>query len=95
MSGHRCRNTGRALGHDSGAHDRADELRAGPTMWIVMRMQDFEFEPSRVMGLAVKIDSGKMIGYLPVYATREDAEAEYPDGPFAQVREFDPKERAS
>ena len=57
-------------------------------MWIVMRMQDFEFEPSRVMGLAVKIDSGKMIGYLPVYATREDAKADFPDGPFAEVREI-------
>ena len=60
-------------------------------MWVVMKMQDFELEPSRVMGLAVKIDSGKMIGY----ATREDAETDFPAGPFAEVRKFDPKERAS
>ena len=57
-------------------------------MWVVMRVQDWKIYPTRVLGLEVVVDPGKSTGYLPIYATKEDAEAEFPDGPFAQVQEI-------
>jgi len=43
-------------------------------MFVVMKMQKFEFESaSNYFPFAVKIDTGKMIGYLPVYKTKEEA----------------------
>lgn len=56
-------------------------------MWIVARLQkfeDFELVDSR-LPWPVTINPGSMIGFLGVYATKEDAEKDYPDGPFAQI----------
>ena len=59
-------------------------------MWIVMRVQPFDLEQDPgpfPFPIEVQLDIGKKIGYLPVYETREDAEAEYPNGPFGQIAE--------
>ena len=56
-------------------------------MWIVARLQkfsDFAQSPGSIP-FPITIDAGKMVGYLAVYATREDAEADWPDGPFAEI----------
>jgi hypothetical protein len=56
-------------------------------MIVVMKIQKFEFEQAGEYRIPfpVTFDLGKMLGYLPVYETREDAEKDYPDGPFATV----------
>ena len=58
-------------------------------MFVVMLVQDFEFEPVN-FPLPVHVDNGKMAGFLPVYETREDALADYPDAELAEIR---PKEK--
>lgn len=58
--------------------------------WIVMRVQKFDLVQDKGnLIVQVNLDSGLMSGYLPVYDTKEDAEAEYPDGPFGQIREIE------
>ena len=46
-------------------------------MWVVMRLQDAE----------IMIDEETTIGVLPVYATKEEAEAAFPGEPIVEVRE--------
>ena len=62
-------------------------------MFVVMRLQDFEFEqsPNQILRFPFPIvtDKGKMIGFLPVYNTREDALTDFPN---AQVIEANIKE---
>ena len=55
-------------------------------MFVVLRMQDFEFEPVN-FPLPIKVEKGKMIGFLPVYETKEDALADYPNAKTLEVRE--------
>lgn len=55
-------------------------------MFVVMKIQDFDFE-SLNFPLPVTVDKGKMIGFLPVYATEEDALAEFPDAKLVAVQE--------
>jgi len=58
-------------------------------MWIVLRVQEFTVEqkgPLRIP-FPVELDFGPMVGYLPVYTTLEDAKTDFPNGPFAEVRE--------
>ena len=54
-------------------------------MWVVMRIQPFEVEPTN-FPLPISVDARKMKGYLPVYETMEDAKAEFPDGPFGEIQ---------
>jgi len=59
-------------------------------MWVVKVIEDFEFEPSPSNRLKfpfpISIESGKMIGFLPVYETLEDAKTEYPDADYVEIR---------
>ena len=52
-------------------------------MWIVTRVRKFEEAFSPI------IDSRPMIGFIGVYNSREDAEAEYPEGPFREIKWVD------
>ena len=58
--------------------------------YVVMKIQPFEIEqsPKNTLRLPfpVVFDAGKMIGYLPVYDTSEDALADYPDTEVIMVR---------
>ena len=51
--------------------------------FVVMKIQPFELEqsPKNILRLPfpVVVETGKMIGYLPVYNSIEDALADYPD----------------
>ncbi len=59
-------------------------------MFVVCKVQDFEFEPSpknrSAFPVEIKVDKGKMVGYLPVYETKEDALADYPDAKLMEIR---------
>ena len=50
---------------------------------VVMKIQPFELEqsPKNILRLPfpVVVETGKMIGYLPVYNSIEDALTDYPD----------------
>lgn len=54
-------------------------------MWVVMQLEHFNFEPLN-SPLPVKVETGNLCGYLPVYENREDAEREYPDIPIQEIR---------
>ena len=60
-------------------------------MFVVMRLQDFEVEPAPNqrfrLPLPVTIDSGKMVGFLPVYDTREDALLDFPEAKLMEIKE--------
>ncbi len=60
-------------------------------MFVVMRLQDFEVEPAPnsrfVPPVPVVIESGKMIGFLPVYTTRGDALTDFPDAKLMEIKE--------
>ena len=56
-------------------------------MFVVMRVQKFEIEPRTSLDIEVGINAGKMVGYLPVYKTREDALADFPDSQLIEVKE--------
>ena len=56
-------------------------------MIVVMKLQDFEFEAVNCL-LPFKVDAGKMVGYLPVYASRDDAESEFPGAKYMEAHEF-------
>jgi len=58
-------------------------------MFVVLRLQDFEFEPSpeSFFQVSVKVDKGKMAGFLPVYETREDALMDFPGASVIEIRE--------
>jgi len=53
---------------------------------VVMKLQDFDFEPVNSF-LPVKVDAGKMVGYLPVYGSRDDAESEFPNAKYMEAHE--------
>ena len=58
---------------------------------LVMKIQPFEFDSTNC-SLPFRVDPGLMVGYLPVYATREDALADYPDiepGLLVEVRKVE------
>jgi len=59
-------------------------------MWVVKRLENFEVEPSHEnkfhLPFPITIDSGKMVGFLPVYETLEDAKAEYPNADYMEIR---------
>jgi len=46
-------------------------------IFVVMMIEDFTLESGSK--IPVEVDKGKMIGFLPVYGTREDALADYPN----------------
>jgi len=58
-------------------------------MWVVKIMEDFEIEPSpdnRIrIPFPIVMNTGKMVGYLPVYETLEDAKAEYPNADYMKI----------
>ena len=60
-------------------------------MFIVMLLQDFEFEqsPNQILRFPFPIvtDKGKMIGFLPVYDTREDALIDFPNAQIFEASE--------
>jgi len=61
---------------------------------LVMKRQDFECE-GKVNGLRVyhgRIDAGKMVGFLPVYASYEDAVADYPGTKILLIEEVSHRE---
>ena len=47
-------------------------------MYLVMVTLKFDFTPPRLHGIPVVFDTRPVIGYMPLYATREDAEREHP-----------------
>lgn len=59
-------------------------------MFVVMLIQDFEVEPSPGNVLQfpypITIERGKMVGFLPVYETREDALGDFPEAKLIEVR---------
>ena len=60
-------------------------------MFVVMKMQDFEMEfapnqPFKIP-LPIVVEKGRMIGYLPVYNTKEDALSDFPNAKLAEVAE--------
>lgn len=56
-------------------------------MWVVMQMCRFELEYAGPIVLPVPIEvKTSMIGYLPVYATLDEAKADHPSGPFTEIR---------
>ncbi len=59
--------------------------------YLVMSQQDFELEPSPEnrfqLPLPVVVDKGKMVGYLPIYNTMEDALADFPESTIALIEE--------
>ena len=59
-------------------------------MWVVKVIQNFEVEPSPHNRLRfpfpINIEAGKMIGFLPVYETLEDAKADYPNADYMEIR---------
>jgi len=59
-------------------------------MFIAMSIQDFDMEPSPnnllKFPFPIKVEAGKMIGFLPVYETREAALSEYPDCQILEAR---------
>lgn len=57
-------------------------------MIVVMSLQDFELE-SVNCPFPFKIDAGKMVGYLPVYASRNDAESEFPLAKYMEAHEVE------
>lgn len=55
-------------------------------MWLVMRKVSFNFETG--WGIEATLNpSEKMIGYLPIYEAREDAEAEWPGAQLVEIKE--------
>ena len=48
-------------------------------MWVVLCVHVFEFEPQTLNRLPVIFDTGKMVGYLPVYENKEDALRDFPN----------------
>lgn len=55
-------------------------------MFMAMIIQDFTLE-SKGLPLPVHVDAGKMIGYIPVYETIEDALSEFPNANVLEIRE--------
>ena len=61
-------------------------------MWIVKRLCKFtDFETKAGFPIPIEIDASPAVGFLPVYATREDALADYPDSDLVEIRFIDPR----
>ena len=62
-------------------------------MWVVKMLENFEVEPSPKnvihFPFPITIDKGKMVGFLPVYETLEDAKVDYPDADYMEIRKKD------
>ena len=56
-------------------------------MWVVMRVHRFERAIDVPLPFYARWEMGKVIGFLPVYKTEEDALADYPDGPLMEIEE--------
>lgn len=54
-------------------------------MYVALILQDFDFEPLN-FPLPVSVMKGKLIGFLPVYATKEDALSEFPNREVLEIR---------
>ncbi|MES2348971.1 MAG: hypothetical protein V4641_15530 [Pseudomonadota bacterium] len=55
-------------------------------MFVVLRLQKFEMQTS--FGIEARLHPDEhMVGFLPVYKTREEALADWPEGPVAEIRE--------
>ena len=54
-------------------------------MWVVMRVQPFEFESFSGIAIDASVVSN-MRGYLPVYISQEEAMNDFPDGPIVPVK---------
>ena len=59
-------------------------------MWVAMVLENFEVEPKEENGLRfpfpITIDTGKMVGFIPVYETLDDAKADYPEANYMEIR---------
>jgi len=59
-------------------------------MWVVKIMENFEVEPSPSdrlkLPFPVSIEMGKMVGFLPVYETLEDAKVDYPSADYVEIK---------
>lgn len=55
-------------------------------MWVVCKLQDFDFEPLN-SPLPVKVDAGNMVGYLPVYASADEAWKDFPGAKLVPIHE--------
>ena len=59
-------------------------------MFVVNKVKPFEIEesPKNIIHLPFPItfEAGKMIGYLPVYATAEDALSDFPDAELTMIQ---------
>ena len=54
-------------------------------MWVVCKLQEFEFDSP--LPLEVKVDAGNMVGYLPVYASADEALVDFPGAKLMPIRE--------
>jgi len=52
-------------------------------MWVVCKLQDFEFDSP----IPHEVDAGNMVGYLPVYASVDEALADFPGVKLMAIRE--------
>lgn len=59
-------------------------------MFVVMLVQDFDFEPAPNQPIRlpfpITVEKGKMVGFLPIYNTREDALTDFPNAKIVEVR---------
>ena len=67
-------------------------------MFIVMKLQEFELEPapnSLISPLPIVVDAGKMVGYLPVCGSMDEALEDYPEAKVLAIREGMLKEQVA
>ena len=58
-------------------------------MFVVFRFEEFNFEITPEHSSPpppILLEKGRMVGFLPVYETREDALADYPDAELREIR---------
>lgn len=58
-------------------------------MFVVCKLEQFNLEPSpnQLLRIPLEIEvETKMVGFLPVYDTREDAIADYPNSELMEIR---------
>lgn len=55
--------------------------------WVAMRLRGWNSLEDMRTGKGVEIaDAPDLIGFLPVYRTKRAARADYPDGPFIEIK---------
>lgn len=54
-------------------------------LYVVLTLEGFELEPVN-FPYPVKVDTRKMIGFLPVFASLEDLREEYPDANYTRIQ---------